>query len=129
MLRQNLNKELDEFLQDREFTQHAFKQTLIVAFVQQSVPPSSIVFLLLFVRNLIYPTPMLLRPSQYNRTKDLEERKDHWNKMTRRGQEIVILVLHQKDLDLTKTDLIDVWVRLSLEMIVTSLLYRGIDGT
>jgi len=129
VLRQNLNKELDEFLQDREFTQHAFKQTLIVAFVQQSVPPSSIVFLLLFARSLIYPTPMLLRPSQYNRTKDLEERKDHWNKMTRRGQEIVILVLHQKDLDLTKTDLIDVWVRLSLEMIVTSLLYRGIDGT
>lgn len=128
MLRRNLNKELDEFLQNREFTQHAFKQTLIVAFVQQSVPLSSIVFLLLFARSLIYPTPMLLRPSQYNLTKDLVERKDHWNKMTRREQEIVILVLHQRDLDLTKTDLIDVWVRLSLGMTIISLLYRGIDG-
>lgn len=128
MLRRNLNKELDEFLQNREFTQHTYKQTLIVAFVQQSAPPSSIVFLLPFARSLIYPTPMLLRPPQYNRTKDLVERKEHWNKMTRREQEIVNLVLHQRDLDLTKTDLIDVWVRLSLGMKVISLLYRGIDG-
>ncbi len=71
---------------------------------------------------------MLLRPPQYNRTKDLEERKDHWNKMTKRGHEIVILVLRQRDLDLTKTDLIDVWVRRSLGMIVISLLYHGIGG-
>jgi hypothetical protein len=128
VLRQNLTKELDEFLQNREFTQHAFKQTLMVAFVLQSVPPSSIVFLQLFARSLIYPTPMLLRPPQYNRTRDLEERKDRWNKMTRKEQEIVILALHQRDLDLTKTDLIDVWVRLSQGVIVITLLHRGIDG-
>ena len=71
---------------------------------------------------------MLLRPPQYNRMKDLEERKDHWNKTTRREHEIAILVLHQRDLDLTKTDLIDVWVRRSLGMIVIYLLYRGTGG-
>ena len=71
---------------------------------------------------------MLLRPPQYNRTKDLEERKDRWNKMTKRGHEIVIPVLHRRAHDLPRTDLIDVWVRLNLGMIVISLLYRGIDG-
>lgn len=71
---------------------------------------------------------MLSRPSQYNRTKGVEERKDHWNRTRKSGQEIVILVLHQRDLDLVKTDLIDEWVPLSPGMTATSLLYRGIDG-
>lgn len=48
--------------------------------------------------------------------------------MTRRGHEIVVPVLHRRAPDLPRTDLIDVWVRLSLGLIVISLLYRGIDG-
>jgi hypothetical protein len=60
--------------------------------------------------------------------RDLEERKDHWSRTTRREQEIVTLVLHQRDPDLIKTDLIDVWVRLNPGMIATCLLYRGING-
>ena len=70
---------------------------------------------------------MLSRPFQYNHIKDLEERKDHWNRTSKSGQEIVTLVLHQRDLDLVKTDLIDEWDRLSPGMTATFLLYHGID--